>query len=333
MARTATSHSPASRWLDRDLGLLLLLGGVWGAAFPIIRLGLLAGASPLPFAAIRMVLASATVALVAAASRERLPSWRALGLSALWGGGFMVGGYAGLLYWGEATTPGGLSAVLIASVPLWSAIVAYYLLPAERFRRIGTAGIIIGFGGVTLLFLPDLLAKGIGTVEGPLAVVGAALFAAAGSVLLRRTLTTPQGLWTLAAQFATGGAILAVASLGTGVPLTLPWNDNVLLSLAYLVGISSVLGYWIYYRLHHRVGPARANVVTYVNPVAGILVGALLLGEGVGVFEAAGFVVILLGLFLLQRDRLRGRPGSTEGTDAAGGRGDRPANVGTSTDR
>jgi drug/metabolite transporter (DMT)-like permease len=281
----------------------------------VIRLGLIAGASPFPFAAIRLTISAIILAGVAAASREAFPDRRPLLLSVLFGGGLMLGGYMGLVYWGEQTTPGGLSAVLVGSAPLWSALFGYYILPNERFSWKGSVGVVVGFGGLTLLFFPDLMAHGVGPIAAAVALVGAALAFAIGSVSLRRMLATAQGLWALSAQFAMGAAILSVVSVGAGAPLSLPWNLDVLLSLAYLVGISSVLGYWIYFRLHQRVGPARANVVAYVNPLAGIAVGVFLLGEGVGFYEAAGFVLILAGLFLLHRDRLRPPP-STDGTAA-----------------
>jgi len=305
-------------WLDSDLGLLLLLGVLWGAAFPVIRLGLLAGASPFPFAAIRWSLAALVMAVIAGASRAAWPDRRSLGLSALLGGGLIVAGYTGLLYWGEQTTPGGLSAVLIGTVPLASALLAYYLLPSERFSWRGSVGIGLGFVGLVILFLPNLLEGGAGSIPGELAVVGAAIMTASGSVLLRRTMRTPSGLWTLTAQFATGALLLSVVSVAAGDPLTLPRNEDVWLSLAYLVGISSVLGYWIYFRLLHRVGPARTNVVTYVNPLAGIAVGVLLLGESLGPFEVLGFAVILVGMFLLQRDRLRTKPPVAASAQAPG---------------
>jgi probable blue pigment (indigoidine) exporter len=300
-----TSNRSLTAFVDRDLGLLILLGVIWGAAFPVIRLGLVAGAAPFPFATIRLALAAVILAGIAAASKEVFPERRALLLSMLFGGGLMLGGYMGFVYWGEGTTPGGLSAVLVGSAPIWSALLAYYVLPSERFSWKGSVGVVVGFGGLIVLFLPDLTSHAAGPLAAALALVGAALAFAIGSVSLRRALATAQGLWALAAQFAVGAAILSVVSIGVGSPLALPWNLDVLVSLAYLVGISSVLGYWIYFRLHHRVGPARANVVAYVNPLAGIAVGVLLLGEGVGFFEAAGFLLILVGLYLLHRDRLR----------------------------
>jgi drug/metabolite transporter (DMT)-like permease len=302
------ARPPPRRGVDSDLGLLLLLGGLWGAAFPVIRWGLLAGASPFAFAAVRWALAALLMAGLAAASRGPRPHGRDFVLLVVLGGGFLIGAYAGLLYWGEQGTPGGLSAVLIGTVPLASAAFAYYLLPAERFTWRGSLGIALGLVGLVILFLPDLLGGGAGSFVAELAVVGAAVSTALGSVLIRRWVRTPADLWTLTAQFAFGAALLVGLTVSLGEPLTLPASPHVWIALTYLVVASSVAGYWVYFRLLHRVGPARSNVVTYVNPLAGIAVGVALLGEGVGPFELVGFVVILAGLYLLQRDRLQRKP-------------------------
>ncbi len=295
----------ARAWADSDLGLLLLLGGLWGAAFPVIRWGLLAGASPFAFAAIRWAFAAVLMGSIAAVTRVPRPHGRDSVLLVVLGGGFLIGGYGGFLYWGEQGTPGGLSAVLIGTVPLASALLAYFVLPNERFTWRGSLGIALGFVGLVVLFLPDLVGGGSVSFTAELAVVAAAVTTAIGSVLIRRLVHAPADLWTLTAQFAFGGALLAMIALLVGQPLTLPDVGTVWISLAYLVVASSVAGYWIYFRLLHRVGPARTNVVTYVNPLAGIAVGAVLLSEAVGPYELAGFVVILAGLYLLQRDRLR----------------------------
>jgi drug/metabolite transporter (DMT)-like permease len=168
----------ATGW-DSNLALLLVLGAIWGAAFPVLRLGIVAGAASFPFAAVRWVLAAECVAVLAAASRTAWPDARTLVLSALFGGGVFVGGYATLLYWGEQSTSGGLSAVLVGTVLLASAALAYYLLPQERFSWRGSLGVCLGFVGVVLLFLPDLTGVSRGSFLGELAVVGAALSAAA----------------------------------------------------------------------------------------------------------------------------------------------------------
>ncbi|MCI4324177.1 MAG: EamA family transporter, partial [Thermoplasmata archaeon] len=101
------------------LGVLALL---WGTAFPVIRIGLLAGASPLSFGAARFTIAAALMAVIAVTTRQRLPDARTLVLTAVFGGVLVIGAYAAFLYIGEETVSGGLSAVLISTVPLWTSM-------------------------------------------------------------------------------------------------------------------------------------------------------------------------------------------------------------------
>lgn len=281
---------------------LLALGGMWGSAFPFIRLGLLAGAPALLFASFRFLGAAAVVSIVAAARREAWPARRDLALSALWGGGLLVAGYMGFLYTGEESVTAGIAAVLIASGALWSALLGYTFLPQDRLGRAGMAGILIGFLGVSVLFLPDLAGGSYLRVLPLLFVLGAALAFAIGSVGLRKTVSAPQGTWALSAEFALGGLLLLVLALAAG-ETRMPLGSSVTLSLGYLIVVPSVLGYSVYFLLHHRVGPLRANVVAYVNPIAGILLGMALLGETVTGYELGGFLLIVAGIYLVQRDR------------------------------
>jgi probable blue pigment (indigoidine) exporter len=291
-----------------DLLLVVLLGVVWGSAFPVIRFGLLAGAPPLLFAAIRYALTAAVLVPIALVARTPRPTAASLLSPAVFGGLFLIGGYGGLLYLGEESTSGGLAAVLTASAPLASALFGLGLLPAERLGRWGVGGLLIGFGGVAVLVLPQLRDPFASGFTGPALVVSAVLVFALGSVLLRRTTTAAPTLWSLALQFSVAGVLLGTVGVVIGEPVTLGHGAMVLPSLAFLVIFPGTLGYTLYFRIHHRSGPTRANLVGYINPVTGVVVGLLVFGEMVTALEIGGMGLIALGLFLLQRDSARSPP-------------------------
>lgn len=287
-----------------DLALLLLLGLLWGSAFIAIRYVLDAGASPFLFVLVRLAASAPLVALLALASREPLPPRRELLLSALLGGALVMGGYQLLLFWGEQYTSGGLAGVLVAASPLFTALLSFALLRHEAFGALGLVGLALGFGGVTLLFAPAIEGGSGSTGLGLLAVLAAALAFALGSVLLRRLSPSGETLWGLSAEFA-AGSLLAVPVLLLLEPAPhLATGGLALLATAYLVGVAGVLGFVIYFALHRRVGPGRANLVSFVSPVAALGLGGLLLGERYAPIEIVGFLLIVLGLFLLQRERL-----------------------------
>ncbi len=285
-----------------DLLLVVVLGVLWGSAFPVIRYGLVAGAPPLLFAAVRYSLTAAILVPIAFVARSPRSAAASMWSPAVFGGLLMIGGYGGLLYLGEESTSGGLAAILTASAPLASALFGSGLLPAERLGRWAVAGLLVGFGGVAVLVLPQLGHPFASGFAGPVLVVSAVLVFALGSVLLRRTATVAPTLWSLALQFAVAGALLGAVGVGIGEPITLGHAAMALPSLAFLVIVPGVLGYALYFRIHHRSGPTRANLVGYVNPVAGVLVGLLVFGETVTALEIAGMGLIALGLFMLHRD-------------------------------
>ncbi len=300
----------SSRGRESDLLFVLLLGIVWGSAFPVIRAGIVAGVPPLLFASVRYLLTAAVLVPLALLFRTPRPTRGTLWSPAIFGGLFVVAGYGGLLYLGEVTTSGGLAAVLTASAPLASALFGFFLLPAERLGRWGTAGLLVGFSGVGVLVLPQLTDPFSAGFVGPALVVAAVLVFALGSVLLRRTSTGAPSLWTLALQFAIAGLVVGAASLTIREPLGLGHGLTVPLALVYLVIFPGVLGYTLYFRIHHHSGPTRANLVGYINPVTGVLVGLLVFGEAVTGIELGGMALIALGLFLVQKDRAR--PDSTQ---------------------
>lgn len=279
-----------------DLLLLAALGVLWGSAYVAIREGLVAGATPFVFAGARYGLVAALFALVAAVRREPWPGRRAALLSASVGGTLIVGLYGGFLYWGEQFTTGGYASVLSGTAPILTIVYAHSLLPSERLRPTAVAGIVIGFLGVVVLVLPSLLGR-VGTNwEGPVAVMAAFVVFPLGSVLLRRWNPAGEGTWQLSLQFGVGAAILGLAVLVFPVPEALPLTWAVWVSLLVLVVFASMFGYVVYFRLHHRIGPGRANLVAYLLPVVGIGLGSGLFGEAISVWEVGGFFLVAVGL-------------------------------------
>lgn len=283
---------------------MILLGMIWGSAYPVIRYGLVEGATPLTYAAVRYAFAAIAIAATAAATRVPRPGARSLGLSALLGLP-IVGIYGLLLYVGEATTSGNLSAILIAVAPLLTALFALPILPGENLHRWGYVGLVVGFVGVAVLVAPPPGIVLASSLWGPVEVVGAAASFAVGSVLLRKKRPGGETLWGVSVQFAVATLFLAVLLPVLEPHPALPLTGGVLLSLAYLVVVPSLIGYSLYFYLHHHVGPGRANVVAYVNPVAALSIGTLLFMEPFEWWELAGFALILVGLTLLTR---YGRP-------------------------
>lgn len=317
-----TGASPTGSY--RDLGWLVLLGIIWGSAFPIIRAGLVAGADPLAYGAARFALATVAMAAIAVVQRDRFPGRRAIALWVVLGGFFVVGGYAAFLYTGEEYIAGGFASIFVATAPLWSALLTRLWLKGDRIGPVGLVGLSIGFGGVLVLLLPNLSFGERAAVIGGLLSLSAALAFAIGSVLLRRELSGSTGPWGITMQFVGGATVLGALSLTPLGSPTLPANLPVIATLVWLAIVPSVIGYTIFFGLHHRVGPTRAALVAYVNPAVGVLVGIGLFGEAVTLVEIAGFGLVLVGLLVLQRDRGPSPVAAQAGASGAPGTGAEP---------
>jgi len=284
--------------------LLLALALLWGSAYISIREGIVLGASPLIYASVRYLLSAGVFAALAVTRRERWPDRRAIVISASVGGVLVIGLYGGLLYWGEQYTTGGFASVLSSTSPILTVVVAYALLPAERFTRLSLIGVLLGFAGTVVLVAPSLRGGAVGSWGGALFIIGAFLSTSVGTVLLRRIGGGRQGLWQLGAQFGVGGLLLAVAVVLLPVREALPLSPGVLAALGALVVFSSVMGYFVYFTLHHRVGPVRANVVAYLLPLVGIGIGSGIFAEPVTFWEVLGFLIVIAGVTLIVRDSM-----------------------------
>jgi len=296
-----------------DVLLLLALGFLWGSAYVAIREGIVAGASPFIFAGTRYAIVAAILGLVAAVRAESRPDRRASLLAALVGGPFIIGFYGLLLYWGEQFTSGGYASVLSGLAPILTVVFGYFLLRSERMSGMAIVGVAVGFVGMLVLVLPSLRGGLGGSWKGPVVILAAFVVFTLGTVLLRRWSRGPQGTWQLAIQFGVGSGIAGVAVVAVPGPERLPLTVAVWGSLLVLVVFASLMGYVVYFRLHHRVGPGGANLVAYLLPLVGVGIGSGFFGEPVTVWEVAGFGVVVVGLSLVfagQRPRPVARGGA-----------------------
>lgn len=307
MSDSTSREPPSSSQARWDLIALLIVGAAWGSAYPVIRAGLVAGAPPLVFAAVRYGLSALALVPIAYAVRSPRPDRRSFVVAVACGGLLIIGLYGALLYVGEQTTSGGLSAVIAASATFWSVLFGLVLLPQERLGRREMLGLLVGFAGVAILVVPQF-GSGSG-LEGPLLVVAAIAVFAVGGVLLRRAAPASPSLWTLSGQFGVAAGLVGCLSVVLGEPRTLGHVAVTGPALAYLIAVPSLLGYVLYFGLLHRVGPARANLVAYVAPIAGVLVGLLVFGEPVYLVEVGGLALIVVGLLTVHRARARAAAG------------------------
>jgi drug/metabolite transporter (DMT)-like permease len=190
-----------------------------------------------------------------------------------------------------------LTGVLVASEPLWVALLATRLDRAQRSSRRGVLGVLIGLVGVALLLGVDNT-HGPQLVGGLLVVVAAACYAGAALWLPRATARVePRAL--IAASLAVAALLLApfgAASLPTAVP-----PAAAVVSLAVLGVVGTALGFSMWFALLGRIGAARASLVTYTSPVIAVALGAVALGESFHPNALIGAGLIFVGSLLAAR--------------------------------
>ena len=206
-----------------------------------------------------------------------------------------------LIGFGEQRISSSLAAILIAALPLVVAFLALRFDHAERPTPARLVGMLIGLGGVVALVGIDIGGRGAELV-GAGAVLMATLGYAVGPLIVKRRLAGADPLGPVTA--AMGIAAIMLLPFGIGdFPAELPSAD-VLGSVIVLGLVCSALAFLLFFRLIAEVGPGRATVITYVNPIVALALGVAVLGESVTAGAVAGLLLILAGSWLATDGRL-----------------------------
>ena len=192
-----------------------------------------------------------------------------------------------------------LTGLLIAVVPIIGLVLARVTGGPERLTAVRWAGLLAGLGGVALLAGPHLA----GGSAWPIAeVILVALCYATGPLIANRKLGDLPGLGATAVCLAAATVVYAPAAALTwpaGVP-----SAEVLGSLAALGVLCTAIAFVLFFQLIAEVGPAKATVITYVNPAVAVALGVAVLGEPLTPAIVAAFVLILTGSVLATRSGL-----------------------------
>jgi len=200
-----------------------------------------------------------------------------------------------LTAWGEEHVSSSAAGILTATDPLFTAVLALWLIRSEAVDRKRFAGLIIGFAGVVALLGIDFRAHA-GQLLGAGAVLLSALGYAGAALLYRRWLADAPALGVTALMTAMSSAAF-LAPAAAELPGQVPPVSSVL-ALAALGIVNTGLGYWLFYLLIAEAGAATASVITYVMPVVALILGVGLLGEKLTIGAIAGLILIALGAWL-----------------------------------
>ena len=203
-----------------------------------------------------------------------------------------------LIAYAEQRVTSAMAGILIASEPLWVAILALRLDRSQRASWRGLLGVLIGLLGVVLLLGVDAGGSA-QLVSGVLVALAAGCYAAAALWLPRATSATGP-LPVIAVALSMSAVALAPLGL-TALPAALPSATSVA-ALAALAGVCTAVAFPLWFALIARAGAARASLITYVSPIVAIVLGAVALGEHLRASAAGAVALIFAGSLLAARD-------------------------------
>lgn len=267
---------------------------LWGVPYLLIKVCVEDGVPPAFLAWARVTLAA--VVLVPLAWRSgRLGAlrtrWRWVALFAV----VEIVVPLPLIAFGETHVSSSLAAILVSSLPLVIATIALGFDPEERVGGLRLAGLGVGLLGVIALLGIDVAGSAdelLGSAAILVAVVGYAL----GPMILKHRLVDLDPLGPIAGAMLVASVVLAPAAL-VAPPDAVP-DGGTLAAIVALGLLCTALAFLLMFSLIADVGPSRASVITYVNPLIAVVLGVALLGEPVTAGAVAGLLLILAGSWL-----------------------------------
>lgn len=272
---------------------------IWGAVWLFIKIGL-HDLPPISFAGIRLAIAFVILLPVIILRRTEMPRKGRDVLLIAATGLLLFGFNYGLLYWGAQYISSGLTAVLQATTPAFGLFFAHRLLPDERITLLKVCALALGVVGVAVIFSNQLQLAGWLALMGCVAVVVAALAVALVYVLIRTYGGHLQPTTLMAGQMLCGlFPLLTYGLFEEGNPLDFHWTRSAVISLLYLALACSIGAFWLNYWLLRRVGATNLLLMSIVEPLLAVLLGAFVLGERLTGRTLIGGVCILVSAWLI----------------------------------
>src|SRR5215212_132321 len=285
-----------------EWALLLVLALLWGGSFFFSKVAV-GELPPLTVVLCRVVLAALALNLAVMLSGRRMPAD-----PRLWGSFFVMGLLNNvipfsLIFWGQTQIASGLAAILNATTPLFTVLVAHVATKDEKLSAARLLGVFAGVMGVAVMIGPGAFAGG--STLAKTAVLGAALSYAFAGIWGRRFRGVPPVI-TANGQLSASALVIAPVALLIDRPWSLAFpSPRVVWALIALALLSTAAGYIVYFALLARAGATNVLLVTLLIPPSALLLGTLFLGESVAPRDLVGLAFIASGLVAIDGRPLR----------------------------
>lgn len=282
-------------------GLFLLIGFIWGIPYFFTKIAVESGA-PVPLIVFTRVLIASLILLPIAHYRGVLiPALKHWKVIALFGIGEMAIPWF-LIATGQKTLPSSTAALLVATVPLWAAIFAFFYGDKTVWHGRRVVGLIAGFFGVFFLVGFEGVGVGASLSEQIVAVVMLliAAFFYAGSVTMINQRIPHVSALAINAIALSVATLAYLPALFFVLPTAIPPADAIA-SVFILGAVCTALAFVIFFKVLAEIGPARASLTVYINTLIAVVLGTIILREPVTASMTIGVVLVLLGSFLASR--------------------------------
>ena len=200
-----------------------------------------------------------------------------------------------LISWGEQSIDSAVAAILDATVPLFTIVIAHFVLSDDKMTLPKTVGLLIGFAGVVVLLSEDI-GTSPSSVLGQAAVVVASAFYAGSAVYARKTTEGTPAVFRSAGPLISASLMMWVATFLVETPVRLPQLPLTWIALLWLGILGSGFAFVLSYYLIHEIGPTRTSLVTYLFPLGGVILGVTFLHEHLTWQVATGAALIVASL-------------------------------------
>ena len=277
--------------------LLVTLSVLWGGSFFFVGVAV-AEIPPLTLVTLRVAIAAAmlwaALPLLGTAPPRGARAWGAIAVMGLINNVIPFT----LIVWAQQTLPSGLAAILNATTPLWTVLVAHAFTREEKASPGKLAGVLFGFAGVAAMMGADILGGAAAAGAATAAMLAATFSYACAGVFGRRF----RAIGVAPIQAALGQvSASSIIMLPLALAIDRPWGLPVPSAAAVaavlgLAALSTALAYVLYFRILALAGAVNLLLVTFLIPISAILLGTLLLHEALEPRHLLGMALIGAGL-------------------------------------
>jgi drug/metabolite transporter (DMT)-like permease len=291
--------SRPARW--KTLLAFAIIYFVWGSTFLAIRVGV-HEVPPLLLAGMRFFAAGIILFAWMRATGTASPTRREWASATVLAVLIFLVDY-GLVFWAEQRVPSGITAVMLATIPVFTALLEILILRTQKLTLRLACALVVGLAGVAVL-----VSRSVGFGDAPIdrsgaiALVVGAISWSLASVLSRKLTLPDSKVMSSGAQMLVGGILLLLAAAIFGEFNSFHWravSSGAWLALAYLIVAGSIIAFTAYVWLIHHESPTKVGTYAYVNPVIAVLLGYFLAGEALGARTAVGTLLVLVSVIVI----------------------------------